>query len=123
MPLLHLRRLTRLLMVLMTGEKGLLAVMSGAKGSFIRDNLFLSVIIHGGRAAQQIAYFRGFDASGHYGLFVTCMLNGVTHAYDVSVSGAYPGGLMPTDFTPFNGRALFCDGLLTLRVGRSRIGQ
>jgi hypothetical protein len=51
------------------------------------------------------------------------MLNGVTYAYDVSVSGAYPGGLMPTDFTPFNGRALFCDGLLTLRVGRSTIGQ
>jgi hypothetical protein len=31
--ILHLRRLTRLLMVLMTGEKGLLAVMSGSKGS------------------------------------------------------------------------------------------
>ena len=65
--------------------------------------------------------FRGFDASGHYGLFVTCMLNGVTYAYDVSVSGAYPGGLMPTDFTPVNGRALFC--FLTLRVGRLTIGQ
>jgi hypothetical protein len=49
------------------------------------------------------------------------MLNGVTCAYDVSVSGAYPGGLMPTDFTPVNGRALFC--FLTLRVGRSTIGQ
>jgi hypothetical protein len=43
--------------------------------------------------------------------------------HDVSVSGAYPGGLMPIDFTPVNGRALFCDGLLPLRVGKSTIGQ
>ena len=65
-------------MVLMTGEKGLLAVMSGPKGSLSVITYFYPDNPWAERAAQRI--LGDLNASGHYGLFVTYMLSGVTYA-------------------------------------------